>query len=75
MAETFTGEVRNGVVVFDEGTPTLPDGTKVRVEQADVKQALAKLSADLRALAGSAEGLPEDLAENLDHYLHGHPKQ
>jgi len=22
-----------------------------------------------------AEGLPEDLAEKLDHYLHGHPKQ
>jgi hypothetical protein len=75
MAETYTGEVRNGVVVFDEGATPPPEGTKVRIEPADLTQGLAKLSADLRALAGSAEGLPEDLAENLDHYLHGHPKR
>ena len=38
-------------------------------------EALGDLSAGLRRLAGRAEGLPEDLAENLDHYLHGHPKK
>ena len=75
MAETYTGQVQNGVIVPDAGTPPLPEGMKVRIEPADMKQALAKLSADLRALAGTAEGLPEDLAENLDHYLHGHPKR
>ena len=33
MAETYTGEVRNGVVVFDAGeAPPLPEGTKVQVE-------------------------------------------
>jgi hypothetical protein len=75
MAEIYTGEVRNGVVVFDEGTHPPPEGMKVRVEPADLKPALEKLSEDLRALAGAAEGLPEDFAENLDHYLHGQPKR
>jgi hypothetical protein len=75
MAETYVGEVKDGVGVFDKGMPHPPEGMKVRVEPADLKPGLAKLSADLRALAGSAEGLPDDLAENLDHYLHGHPKR
>jgi hypothetical protein len=75
VAETYTGEVRNGMVVFDEGTPPLPEGMKVRVEPADMKAALRDLSVGLRNLAGRAEGLPEDMAENLDHYLHGQPKR
>ena len=75
MAETYTGQVQNGVVVFDEGTTPLPEGMKVRVEPADMKEALRDLSAGLRSLAGRAEGLPADMAENLDHYLHGHPKR
>lgn len=29
MAETYTGQVQNGVVVFDEGIPPLPEGTKL----------------------------------------------
>jgi hypothetical protein len=29
----------------------------------------------LLEIAGSAEGLPPDFAENHDHYLHGAPKQ
>jgi hypothetical protein len=31
--------------------------------------------AKLRALAGTAEGLPPDAARNHDHYLYGLPKQ
>jgi hypothetical protein len=75
MAETYTGQVQNGVIVLDEGTPALPEGMKVRIEPVNMKLTLEDLSARLRALAGRAEGLPEDLAENLDHYLHGHPKR
>jgi len=75
MAKTYRGEVRNGVIALDEGTPSLPEGLKVRIEPADSTEALGDLSERLRRLAGRAEGLPEDLAENLDHYLHGHPKQ
>ncbi len=29
----------------------------------------------LLEIAGTAEGLPPDFAENHDHYLHGAPKQ
>ena len=75
IAQTYTGQVRDGVVVFDAGTPPLPDGTKVQIKPTDVKTALGNLSAELRNLAGRAEGLPEDMAENINHYLHGHPKK
>jgi len=36
---------------------------------------LHDLSALLMAVAGKASGLPSDLAENHDHYLHGTPKR
>ena len=29
----------------------------------------------LQELAGTAEGLPSDLAQNHDHYLHGAPRR
>jgi hypothetical protein len=36
---------------------------------------LAGLAKKLRKLSGSAKGLPPDLAENHDHYIHGLPKR
>ncbi|MGZ3431106.1 MAG: hypothetical protein ACXVA7_04700 [Isosphaeraceae bacterium] len=75
MAETFAGEVRGGVVVFGGPSPPLPEGTKVWIERVDMKAALGELSATLMAVAGKASGLPTDLAENHDHYLHGTPKR
>jgi hypothetical protein len=75
MAETYVGEVRNGVVVFDHTPAPLPEGTKVRVEPFSMESALDDLSAMLIAVAGTASGLPSDLAENHDHYLHGTPKR
>lgn len=88
MAETYTGQVQNGVVVFDEGTPPLPEGTKVRVE-ADPPSIptrpihddpMASTRAWLLAAAREAEAdpearlLPADLAEHHDHYAHGKPR-
>ena len=75
MAETYTGQVQNGVVVFDEGTPRLPEGTKVQVEAADLKEAVADLSRILLEFAGKTQGLPSDMAEQHDHYLHGLPRK
>jgi hypothetical protein len=75
MAETYTGEVRNGMVVFDEGTPPLPEGMKVRVEPADMEVAVQDLSRRLLSIAGIAKGLPSDFAEQHDHYIHGTPKR
>ena len=75
MAETYTGQIQNGVVVFDEGTTPLPEGMKVQVEPVDMKEAVADLSRILLEFAGKAEGLPSDFAEQHDHYLHGTPKR
>ena len=75
MAETYTGQIQNGVVVFDEGTPPLPEGTRLQLQPIDMEKALEDLSNSLLELAGTVEGLPEDYAENLDHYLHGQPKR
>jgi hypothetical protein len=75
MAETYVGAVRGGVVVFEGEPPPLPEGTKVRIQPVDMEAALGELSAMLMAVAGKATGLPTDLAENHDHYLHGTPKR
>jgi hypothetical protein len=67
----YKGRVMNGVVVLDGGSK-LPDGTEVRVTPVQPKQ--STLGQRLLELSGIAEGLPSDLAENHDHYLHGLPK-
>ena len=76
---TYQGQVANGVVVLDSGA-TLPDGTVVRVEPVDdtdrPKGSAGSLAQRLLRFAGAAGGgLPEDLARNHDHYLHGRPKR
>ena len=75
MAETYTGQVQNGVVVFDEGTPHPPEGMKVQVEPVDMEAAVRDLSRRLLSIAGKAKGLPSDFAEQHDHYIHGTPKR
>jgi hypothetical protein len=75
MAETYTGHVQNGVIVLDEGTPPLPEGMKVHVEPVDMEAAVRDLSQILLEFAGKAKGLPADIAEQHDHYLHGTPKR
>jgi hypothetical protein len=89
MAETYTGEVRGGVVVFDKGAPPPPEGTKMRLEPiaaSDLKvnaggqlaDAAASTRSWLLAMAREAEAhapsLPEDMAENHDSYAHGKPR-
>jgi hypothetical protein len=75
MAETFMGEIRNGVVVFEGTPPLLPEGTRVRVELIESPQEARTLAGRLEDVIGKADGLPADLAENHDHYLHGLPKR
>jgi hypothetical protein len=77
MAETYTGEVKNGVVVIDEGTP-LPEGARLRIEliaEPEARPPQRSLTARLASVIGRAEGLPTDLADQHDHYLHGQPKR
>jgi len=46
-----------------------------RQNTAGVPEAPVRWGEALLEIAGTAEGLPPDFAENHDHYLHGAPKQ
>ena len=72
---TFRGRVHGNTIILDAPTG-LPDGTVVRVTEVDPLEGGApSLMESLREFAGSLEGLPEDFAENHDHYIHGTPKK
>ena len=70
---TYKGKVKDGVVVLEPGA-RLDEGAEVVVEPVKVAHSRS-LSERLRPLIGIAKGLPKDLAENHDHYLHGRPKR
>jgi hypothetical protein len=72
---SYAGVVQNGVIMLENGTQ-LSEGTRVQVIVAEVSPEGETLGQRLMKLAGIAgDGLPEDLAENHDHYLHGRPKK
>jgi hypothetical protein len=73
---TFRGSIKNGKIILD-GSPALPEGAPVKVEiipRPKSKRALT-LGEKLLKIAGTAKGLPSDLAKNHDHYLYGRPKR
>jgi hypothetical protein len=78
MSIEYSGEVRNGVVIFDGSSPLPPEGTKVRVEPL-IDEAgdptMPTLAERLQPVLGKAKGLPPDMAAQHDHYLHGLPKR
>jgi hypothetical protein len=75
---TYKGTVKHGVIVL-EGGVELQDGTKVRVEPVAAPKSnggkIPTLAERLKNVIGKAEGLPPDMAENHDHYIHGTPKR
>jgi predicted DNA-binding antitoxin AbrB/MazE fold protein len=71
---SFKGHVQNGVVVLDEPA-SLPEGSEVRVELADIEGQLASLREGLLKFSGIVDDLPEDLSENHDFYLYGTPRE
>lgn len=82
---TYRGRVKNGVVLV-EGNVDLPEGIEVRIELENGGEAVSPsldseptIGQKLAALARKFESLPcdlpEDLAINHDHYLHGLPKR
>ncbi len=66
MSQTFTGEVRDGVVVLDPGNPPLPEGTRVQVVTVEDQEEQDALRDLLLSIAGKAVGLPEDLSAQRD---------
>ncbi len=72
---TLHGTVVNGVIVLDASHP-LPEGTRVDVVvQKPAEETTEPTLANLFPLAGTASDLPEDMAAQHDHYLHGTPKR
>jgi hypothetical protein len=69
----FQGHIENGMAVFDEPA-SLPEGMKVRIVPI-MEPSRPTLAERFKNIIGAARNLPEDMAENHDHYLHGTPKQ
>ena len=68
---SFTGTVKDGVVVLPPDI-SLPAGTVVRVEP--LLEQPPTLWETLKDFDGIAQDVPADLAAQLDHYVHGHPR-
>jgi hypothetical protein len=68
------GTIRNGTIVLDQ-PPVLPEGSRVEVVVKPTAQEASPLGEMLLRHAGKAVGLPEDLAAQHDHYLHGTPRR
>lgn len=71
---TYHGHVRNGVIVLDRPVE-LPEGAEVTVQPVSEDRSVPTLNERLKDVIGIAEGLPADMAENHDHYIHGAPKR
>jgi hypothetical protein len=71
---TCIGKVFDGKVALPEGV-VLPDGTNVEMHVIEGPTAPISFADRFKDFIGMAADLPPDLAENLDHYLHGHPKK
>ena len=71
----YRGRVHGGVVVLEPGA-ALAEGEQVEVRRlTDATEAGPTLYDRLKDVVGTAEGLPEDMAENHDHYIRGAPKR
>lgn len=76
---TLSGHVQNGAIVLDNGM-LLPEGAAVQVQilspapATSPESEIPTLAERLKDFIGILE-LPEDAAENHDHYLYGTPKK
>ena len=71
---TCIGKVSNGVVILPPGLD-LADGTELEVRLPGSADRGIPFSERYKLFIGMAGDLPADLANNLDHYLHGLPKK
>jgi hypothetical protein len=69
----YEGHVVGGVVVLD-GNMDLPDGTRVRIVPV-VTEEPQTLADRFHNIIGKANSLPDDMAAQHDHYIHGSPKR
>ncbi len=71
---TYTGTVSKGIVILPPEAK-LADGTKVRVEPIEDLSRSEPVGKRLLTLAGTADDLPVDFAQNHNHYIHGAPRR
>jgi len=73
---TVTATVRNDTIRLPKGMH-FPDGTQVIIERVTLPKESGNLPIGQRLadFIGIAGDLPEDLARNIDHYVHGQPKR
>ena len=69
---TYRGHIENGLVVLDE-TVALPEGTPVHIQP--ILESRNTLAERFKDVIGCISDLPEDMAANHDHYIHGTRKQ
>ena len=69
---TCIGKISNGVIVLPPEIH-LPEGMELEVKIPESKS--PSFAERFKDFIGMADDLPSDLSENLDHYLHGHPKK
>ena len=69
---SITAVVEKGLIKLPKDVPWA-SGTVVRIEP--VEEQSPTLFETLKEFDGMARDLPSDLASNLDHYVHGHPKR
>ncbi|HEY1662592.1 MAG TPA: hypothetical protein VGI03_09255 [Verrucomicrobiae bacterium] len=67
---SITAVIEKGIIKIPKDVPWA-SGTVVRIEPVD--EPAPALLDTLKDFDGMADDLPADLAENLDHYVHGHP--
>jgi len=74
----YTGTVKNGMVILD-GDDSPEEGTRVKVlpvsPEPKEDRSAPTVYERYKDFIGSVNNLPEDLAEQHDHYLYGTPKQ
>ncbi len=68
---SITATVEAGKITLPADVPW-PSGTVVRIEP--VEELPPTLWETLKDFDGMAHDLPNDLAANLDHYVHGQPR-
>ena len=69
---SYRGHVENGTIVLDEPA-ALQEGAEVRIEVIQPQE--RTLAERFAPFVGCLDGLPEDLAAQHDHYVHGTPKR
>ena len=69
---SITAVIEQGIIKLPKDVPW-SSGTVVRIEPVD--ESVPTLWESLKDFDGMAKDMPDDLAANLDHYVHGHPRK